>query len=67
MLQMKCHDNLLDLIPTADDLTLAKLADKGMVIVDTCNTAQKFWHLLIEQIQCIAIKKGWAADNIKFF
>ena len=34
--------NLLCLIPSAGDLSLAKLAGKGMVMVDTYNTACKF-------------------------
>ena len=34
--------NLLCLVPSAGDLSLAKLAGKGMVMVDTCNTARKF-------------------------
>ena len=59
--------NLLCLVPSAGDLSLAKLAGKGMVMVDTCNTARKFRRLLIEQIRQIAIEKGWNEENIKIF
>ena len=36
-------------------------------MVDTCITTQKYEHLLIEHIQCIAVEKGWTSDNIKIF
>ena len=32
--------SLVDLIPSADQLTLAKHSGKGMIMVDSCNTAQ---------------------------
>ena len=32
--------SLVDLIPSADQLTLAKHSGKGMIMVDSCNKAQ---------------------------
>jgi hypothetical protein len=34
--------SLLDVILSADELTLAKLTGKGMIMVDPFNTAHKF-------------------------
>jgi hypothetical protein len=36
------NEIFLEMIPSAEDLTLAKLANNGMVMVDTCNTARSF-------------------------
>ena len=34
--------DLLDMIPKGSNLTLSKLAKQGMIMTDTCATAQRF-------------------------
>ena len=43
------HPDLLDGIPTSNDLSLTKLA-KGFTMTDTCNTARKIQQLLKDEI-----------------
>ena len=61
------RDDILDLIPKSIDLTLAKLGRNGMVMTDTCRTAQKFRRLLVASIEGICLEAGMSPDEIKMF
>jgi hypothetical protein len=52
------------MIPQSQALTLAKLANDGMVSTDTCNTARKTRRLLCEAIRTVAIKQGFREESI---
>jgi hypothetical protein len=58
-----CQD-LLDMIPQLQALTLAKLANDGMVSTDTCNTARKKICLLCKAIRTVAIEQGFREESI---
>ena len=38
-------------LPVADDIDLSKLGQGGTITTDTCSTAQKLRHLLLEKIE----------------
>jgi len=57
--------DLLEQIPLAKELTLAKLAHGGWVMTDTCNAARKYRKLLIESIKKIAEEDGMDPDQIQ--
>ena len=61
------NEGLLEMIPSAEDLSLAKLADKGMIMVDKCNTTHKFWGFLIEKTKQAALKNGKMSDAVRIF
>ena len=44
------NPDLLELIPTVDDIDLKKLANVGAITTDTCNSAQKTRRILLEII-----------------
>jgi hypothetical protein len=56
---------LLDVIPKAGELTLAKLAKDGFAMTDTCPTAQKIQRLVADAVQEIAEEQGLSPDEIK--
>ena len=58
------RSDLLDQIPRAEELTLAKLAKEGFTMTDTCSTAQKIQRLIGQAIDDIAKKEGLSADEI---
>jgi hypothetical protein len=58
-----CQD-LLDMIPQLKALTLAKLANDGMVSTDTCNTMRKTRCLLREAIRMVAVEQGLREESI---
>ncbi len=58
-----CQD-LLDMIPQLQALTLAKLANDGMVSMETCNTARKTRRLLCKAIRTVAIEQGFRDESI---
>jgi hypothetical protein len=60
-----CQD-LLDMISQLQALTLAKLANDGMVSTDTCNTACKTRRLLCEAIRMVPIEQGFREESINF-
>ena len=61
------RDDILALIPRSVDLTLGKLGKNGMVMTDTCSTAQKFRRLLIDSITEICQGEGMSDNEIKLF
>ncbi len=52
------HQDLINMIPQSNELTLTKLAKDGMVSSDTCNTAHKTQRLLCEVIRKLSFEKG---------
>ena len=44
-------------IPTPDDLNVTKLGDSGVIITDTCNTAQKINRGLCKEVAEAAMKQ----------
>ncbi len=58
------HQDLLDMIPQLQALTLAKLANDDMVSTDTCNTACKTRCLLCKAIRTVAIEQGFREESI---
>jgi hypothetical protein len=58
-----CQD-LLNMIPQLQALTLAKLANDAMVSTDTCNTARKTRHLLCKAVRTVAIEQGFREESI---
>ena len=47
--------NILDsnttLVPEPDSLKFNKLGDGGLIITDTCNTAQKFHRIIVDMVE----------------
>jgi hypothetical protein len=58
-----CQD-LINMIPQSNELTLTKLAKDGMVSTDTCNTARKTQRLLCEVIRKLCFEKWLMQDEI---
>ncbi len=58
------RQDLLDMIPQSQALTLDKLANDGMVSTDTCNTARKTRRLLCKAIRMVAIEQGLREESI---
>ena len=50
--------DLLAMIPQANGLTIAKLANGGWLMTDTFDDARKYHRLLIESIKQIAEDEG---------
>ena len=44
------YPELVDLIPSPDGIDITKLREHGMIMMDSCNTAQKARQLLQHQI-----------------
>ena len=61
------RDDILALIPRALDLTLTKLGKNGVVMTDTCSTAQKLRRLLIGTVEELCKDLGMSPDEIKLF
>jgi hypothetical protein len=47
--EKKCPE-FLDSVPTPDGIDINKLADGGVIMTDTCNTAQKIRRILLDHI-----------------
>ncbi len=58
--------DLVDMIPKGSDLTLSKLVKQGMIIPDTCATAQKTRQFLIKEITALVEKEEWSPVKIIF-
>ncbi len=58
------HQDLINMIPQSNELTLTKLAKDGMVLTDTCNTARKTQRLLCEVTRKLCFEKGLTQDEI---
>ena len=58
--------DLVGMIPKGSNLTLSKLPKQGMIMTDTCATAQKFQQFLINEITALAEKEGWSPVEIIF-
>ena len=58
------RQKLIDMILQSQALTLAKLANNGMVSTDTCNTARKTRRLLCDAIRKFAIEQGLGEESI---
>ena len=61
-----CQD-LLDLLPKPNNITLAKLALGGWIMTDTCNPARKFCRLFKEAIRKIAKESDMTDKDIKIY
>ena len=61
------RQDLLDRIPLAYQLSIAKLAKSGWIMTDTCNAATKFRKLFIESIKQVAIDRGMPARQIRIY
>ena len=61
------RQDLLDQIPKAAELTIAKLAKGGWIMTDTCNPARKFRRLLKAAIIEIARAEGMSEEDIIIF
>ena len=59
--------DLLARIPQANELKIAKLADGGWVMTDTCNAASKYRRLLVKSTNQIAEEEGILKEIIKVF
>ena len=55
------------MLPKACELTLAKLANRGWLMTDTCNAARKFRRLLKDSIREIALEEGMEENKIMVF
>ena len=44
----KKHPDKVDLVPSPDSIDINKLGGGGVVMTDTCNTAQKLRRILVE-------------------
>ncbi len=49
IVQEECPDKL-HLVPSPEGININKLGDGGVVMTDTCNTAQKVRHILVDRI-----------------
>ena len=61
------RQDLLDMIPSPCQLSIAKIAAGGCIMTDTCNAARKFRRFLIETITDIAKKEGITSNQIHIF
>ena len=61
-----CND-LLDRIPQPILLTIAKLAQSGWIMTDTCNTARKYRRLFVAAIIKVAREAGMSEAEIRVF
>jgi hypothetical protein len=57
-------NDLINMIPESNQLSLTKLAKDGMVSTDTCSTARKTQRLLCEVIKNLCFEKGMSEDDI---
>lgn len=44
------HPDKVDLIPSPDGIDMSKLGEEGVIMTDTCNTAQKIRRILVGEI-----------------
>jgi hypothetical protein len=58
---------LLDLLPQPDELTLAKLAEGGGVMMDNCEKARLERKLVAEEIRKAGRAMGLSEEKIKVF
>ena len=61
------RQDLLDRIPQAAQLSMAKLAKNGWIMTDTCHAATKFMRLFVESIIQVAKDEGLPAREIKVY
>lgn len=61
------RQDLLDLIPLASELTIAKLAQCGWIMTDTCNAARKYRRLFVESIKEVALARNMNPRDIRIF
>jgi hypothetical protein len=58
------RQDLINMIPQSNELTLTKLAKDGMVSTDSCNTARKTQRLLCEVIKKLCFEKVLTEDEV---
>ena len=58
------RQEIINLIPPSSDLTLTKLADHGVVMTDTCDTARKFRREFKEHVTKVCLEAGMSTDQI---
>ena len=56
--------DLMQLIPDAKELTVANLAEGGVIMTDNCDTARLFRQLFKEHITEVALKQGISPDQV---
>ena len=61
------RQDLLDRIPLATQLTIAKFAKNGWVMTDTCHPATKFRRLFVEAIEEVALAEGLPKNQIQIY
>ena len=61
------NNELLNQIPDASKLSIAKLGLSSFTTTDTCNAARKLRQLLNENIGIIAIEEGWSEERVKTY
>ena len=44
------HPDKVDLIPSPDGIDMSKLGEEGVIMTDTCNTAQKIRRILVGEV-----------------
>ena len=54
-------------IPLAEELTITKIANNGVITTDTCNGARKTAELLVAEIRALCIAKGMTEDEIRMY
>jgi hypothetical protein len=59
--------DLIAIIPKASDLTVTKLANQGMIMTDTCNSARSFRKKLIQHIKDHVSKDGLSPDDVRIY
>ena len=58
------RQDLLNKIALPSNLTLAKLADGGMITTDTCDPFCTFCRLFIQYIEAVALEHGVPREHI---
>ena len=56
--------DLMQLIPDTKELTVAKLAEGGVIMTDNCDAARLFRQLFQEYITEVALKQGISPEQI---
>ena len=59
--------DLLAKLPDPSRLTLARLANNGFLMTDTCDTARKFRRQLRAVIEAEALEQGMTAEEINMY
>ena len=50
VMHVVCPENIVHLVPSPAGIDISKLGNGGVIMTDTCNTAQKVRRILVDQI-----------------